>query len=68
MCDASYSPGRFFVANELKALLAYLVVNYDFKIEGDGPRPSNVYFAESVVPNPTAKVMFRKRSTASIAA
>ena len=56
------------MANELKALLAYLVVSYDFKIEGDGPRPSNVYFAESVVPNPTAKVMFRKRSTASIAA
>ncbi|KAH9914911.1 cytochrome P450 [Epithele typhae] len=54
-------PGRFFAANELKALVAFLVLHYDMKIPGDGPRPSDVYFAEHVLPDPTARVLFRKR-------
>ncbi|KAM5543009.1 hypothetical protein V8D89_003393 [Ganoderma adspersum] len=56
-------PGRFFAANELKAMLAYIVVNYDLKIAGaDGaPRPPNVYFANTVLPNQKGQVMFRKR-------
>ncbi|KAH9895714.1 cytochrome P450 [Cubamyces lactineus] len=54
-------PGRFFAANELKAMLAYLVLNFDMKLEGDGKRPENVYWGPTVVPSPTARVLFRKR-------
>ncbi len=57
----SNSPGRFFAANELKAILAYIVVNYDLKIAGDGERPANLYFAASVVPSLKGEIMFRKR-------
>ncbi|TBU58191.1 cytochrome P450 [Dichomitus squalens] len=60
-------PGRFFAANELKAMLAYIVVNYDVKIDGDGARPPNVYFANSVIPNQKGKIMFRKRQVTGAA-
>ena len=59
----SYSPGRFFAANELKAMLAFMVVHYDIKLAGDGVRPPNVYFGNSVVPSPAGKLMFRKRQS-----
>ncbi|KAI0814828.1 cytochrome P450 [Irpex lacteus] len=55
-------PGRFFASSELKTILAYLVLNYDMKLEKEGVRPSNWYNAFVVVPSPTAKVLFRKRS------
>ena len=55
------SPGRFFAANELKSLLVFLIMNFDFKLAGDGVRPDNIYLGDSVTPNPTAKLMFRKR-------
>ena len=58
------SPGRFFAANELKALVAFLVLNYDFKLAGDGKEPKNVYSFENVIPDPTAQLMFRKRQPA----
>ncbi|KAI0714845.1 cytochrome P450 [Earliella scabrosa] len=51
----------FFAANELKAMLAYIVVNYDLKIPNDGPRPENIYFGPSVIPDPSGEIMFRKR-------
>ena len=56
-----YSPGRFFAANELKAMMAHIVMNYDVKFEDEGVRPPNMWFGINVVPDPTAKVMFRKR-------
>ena len=55
------SPGRFFAANELKAMLAFIVVNYDLKLAGDGKRPQTVYFGSSIIPSPNGKLMFRKR-------
>ncbi|KAL7285069.1 hypothetical protein ACG7TL_000160 [Trametes sanguinea] len=55
-------PGRFFAANELKAMLAYIVLNYDLKLGGDGKRPHNVHFGPTIVPNPHAQVLFRKRA------
>ena len=55
------SPGRFFAANELKAMLAYIVVNYDLKIAGDGERPPNMYIGANVVPSPKGEILFRKR-------
>ncbi|KAL4251285.1 cytochrome P450 family protein [Abortiporus biennis] len=56
-------PGRFFAANELKAMLAHIVLNYDVKFEHEGVRPENVWFGTTLVPAPTAKVLFRKRQT-----
>lgn len=56
------SPGRFFASSELKSILAHLVLNYDIKLEHEGPRPQNLYNAFVVVPDPTANVLFKKRS------
>ena len=30
---ASLSPGRFFAVNEMKALIAHIIVTYDFKFQ-----------------------------------
>ncbi|CAL1694068.1 unnamed protein product [Somion occarium] len=54
-------PGRFFAANELKAMLAHTVMNYDVKFEKESVRPPNLWFAITVSPDPRAKVLFRKR-------
>ena len=45
-----------------------MVVNYDFKFVGGGPRPENIYISENVVPDPTAQLMFRKRQVVSSSA
>ena len=58
------SPGRFFAANELKAMLAFIVLNYDLKLANDGPRPENRCFGASVIPDPSADIMIRKRQAA----
>ena len=62
--DFHISPGRFFAVNELKAMMAYLILNYDIKAELEGVRPPNVYHAIRVVPNPKAKVLLKKRARA----
>ena len=54
-------PGRFFAMNELKAMMAYVVMNYDVRTEKEGVRPPNYDAGLSVLPNPMAKVLFRKR-------
>nr|BAD94556.1 cytochrome P450 [Phanerodontia chrysosporium] len=54
-------PGRFFAVNELKAILAYMLMHYDIKPEQEGVRPENKSMGLGVLPNPDAKVMFRKR-------
>ncbi|TFK88882.1 cytochrome P450 [Polyporus arcularius HHB13444] len=54
-------PGRFFAANELKAMLAFIVLNYDLKLANDTPRPANVCFAANLVPDPNAEILFRRR-------
>ena len=54
-------PGRFFAVNELKAMMCWLLMNYDVKTEVEGVRPENVYKGTRLIPNPFAKVLFRKR-------
>jgi cytochrome P450 len=54
-------PGRFFAANELKLLIAYMVLNYDVK-----PlpvRPRNTWLGETVLPPMKATVQIRRRKT-----
>ncbi|KAL1689866.1 cytochrome P450 [Schizophyllum commune] len=55
-------PGRFFAALEMQLLLAHLVMNYDIKFAGDGGRPANRWFSIHCVPDPGAKLLFRRRS------
>ncbi|THG97981.1 hypothetical protein EW026_g4131 [Hermanssonia centrifuga] len=54
-------PGRFFAANELKAMMAHVIVTYDVKFSNEGVRPANKWIATTIAPDPTATVLFRKR-------
>jgi len=53
-------PGRFFAANEAKALLAHILVTYDIKPEEGKRAPGSVIHHSVRVPE-KANVMFRKR-------
>jgi Cytochrome P450 len=55
------SPGRFFAAIELKAMMAHLVLNYDVKLENEGVRPPDIWLGGYCIPNQKANVLFRKR-------
>ncbi|EIM80751.1 cytochrome P450 [Stereum hirsutum FP-91666 SS1] len=58
-------PGRFFAANEIKAILCYFILNYDLRLPGGvTERPPNQYFGTSVLPNQRAEVLFRPRRRA----
>jgi len=57
-------PGRFFASNEIKMIMAYLLLNYDFEFpEGQTERPASLPFETQYLPNPSAKVLLRKRSS-----
>lgn len=62
MLTSNVSPGRFFASSELKTILAHIILNYDMKLEREKLRPQNWYNAFVVVPSPTARVLFKKRS------
>ena len=55
------SPGRFFAANELKTMLAHVVVTYDVKLADNATRPPTLHFGLAAIPHPSAEVMFRRR-------
>jgi hypothetical protein len=60
----SYSPGRFFAVNEIKAMFTYCLLNYDVQFDGGSvERPKNEEFETNIMPDMTAKVMFRKRAS-----
>lgn len=52
-------PGRFFVALELKMLLAYMVMNYE--IEPLATRPSNKWFGQTLLPPMKATIRVRRK-------
>ncbi|KAM5541320.1 hypothetical protein V8D89_004874 [Ganoderma adspersum] len=54
-------PGRYFASNELKAMLAYVILNYDLKLGGDGSRAPDVFVAMATMPAPQSRVLFKKR-------
>ena len=54
-------PGRFFAANEIKLILAHIVLNYDIKLESGSVRPLNKNYKAACIPDPTIKLLFRKR-------
>ncbi|KAI5993495.1 cytochrome P450 [Pisolithus albus] len=55
-------PGRFLAANELKTMLAYILMSYDVKFEGRVSRPTSIHWDLNVIADPTVRVMFRKRT------
>lgn len=56
-------PGRFFAANTIKAILSRIILDYEFRLEdGSAGRPKNVVVGEHIIPNSSAKVLFKKRS------
>jgi cytochrome P450 len=56
-------PGRFFAANEMKLMLAHILVNYDVKMENEGVRPRSQWIAGNYIPDMKAGVMFRRRAS-----
>jgi len=53
-------PGRFFAANEVKALFAHILVTYDIKVEEGKKAPRFFVIGSMRVPD-KANVMFRRR-------
>ncbi|KAF5349586.1 hypothetical protein D9756_008948 [Leucocoprinus leucothites] len=57
-------PGRFFAINEIKAILAHVLLNYDIQLEnGSTVRPPNVVLETTLLPNPNARMMFRRTTS-----
>jgi cytochrome P450 len=54
-------PGRFFAANELKLILAHLVLSYDIELMPMDSRPRNQWIGHNRVPPFEAKVRIRRR-------
>ena len=52
-------PGRFFVASEMKLILAYIAMNYE--IEPLNSRPPNTWFGQSMIPPMKATIRVRRR-------
>lgn len=59
--DFCSSPGRLFVAAELKSMLAHVLMNYDIKMANGAERPANIRIGQEMLPDATAEVLFRKR-------
>ncbi|KAF7532112.1 hypothetical protein G7054_g8246 [Neopestalotiopsis clavispora] len=52
-------PGRFFAAAELKLMLAYILLHYDFEILAE--RPGDTWVGILRVPSPSAKIRVKRR-------
>ena len=52
-------PGRFFVAFEMKLILAYIVMNYE--IEPLKERPPNTWFGQNIFPPTKATIRVRRK-------
>ena len=57
-------PGRFFAANELKLLLAYMALNYDIK--PIAVRPPQKWMGDTVLPPMKATISIKRRKLASV--
>ncbi|CAK7237381.1 hypothetical protein SCUCBS95973_009939 [Sporothrix curviconia] len=55
-------PGRFFAANEIKLILANLLLNYDLRLAaaGEGGLAKDVVLGSGVGPDPSRVILFRK--------
>ncbi|KAF2994605.1 hypothetical protein E8E13_002676 [Curvularia kusanoi] len=54
-------PGRFFAANEIKIILARLLLEYDIAMpDGLTERYKQIEFEKNIVPDPTKELLFKK--------
>ncbi|KAI9847160.1 MAG: hypothetical protein M1837_003022 [Sclerophora amabilis] len=54
-------PGRFFASNEIKIIMAHLLMQYEFKYPPGCSRPANLTADENLYPDPSARLLMRKR-------
>jgi cytochrome P450 len=54
-------PGRFFAANEIKIILAHLLVGYEFRLPDGKRRPENMMIDEVFLADPQAEVLMMRR-------
>jgi hypothetical protein len=54
------SPGRFFAINEIKALVAHIILEYDIKLENGKGLPHQTRIGSLYFPR-NADLLFRKR-------
>lgn len=53
-------PGRFFVSNEIKMFIAYMLMNYEIEHFAGG-RPKNHWFGQAVIPSPKTALRVKRR-------
>lgn len=68
--DSDYSvdsPGRFLAAAEIKAMLSYILLNYDFKFPDGlyepGHVPPETWFGTVSAPSSKIELLFRRRES-----
>ena len=54
-------PGRFFASNEIKLILAHILIMFEFKSPNKKIRPTSFTFDGAIIPNSTAKIMIHQR-------
>ncbi|KAI0973708.1 cytochrome P450 monooxygenase [Xylaria arbuscula] len=58
-------PGRFFAADLVKSIMAYLIENYDMKFKEGQTRPESYGYQTTNIPHRTATVLFKRRKPKS---
>ncbi|RAQ67749.1 cytochrome P450 monooxygenase [Aspergillus flavus] len=54
-------PGRFFANNEIKILLAHLLLKYDWKFADRVDRPKSFLHGTEIICDPTVKLLYKSR-------
>ncbi|WQF84272.1 Putative cytochrome P450 [Colletotrichum destructivum] len=54
-------PGRFFAAQEIKAIMAFLLQNFDMRFTSGQSRPESMRVETQFLPDPMATVEFKRR-------
>lgn len=54
-------PGRFYASNEMKLVLAHLLLRYDIKLPDGHGRPKNFTFDSDMFPDPRARLLIKRR-------
>lgn len=54
-------PGRFFAAQEIKAIMSFILREYDMRFSQGQTRPESVPVETQFLPNMTATVEFKRR-------
>ncbi|KAI4207809.1 MAG: hypothetical protein LQ348_000446 [Seirophora lacunosa] len=56
-------PGRYYVSQEIKIMLAHLLLHFDFKWPDGKSRPANMVHDFATPPSPMAELMFRRKES-----